>query len=225
MPRTCIYLLTTVCLIPTMLLSTHAEDGNSQTIQLFNGQDLTGWEHFLVDANTKRDAVWSVEDGVLVCQGKPGGYLCTQKKYTNFRLAVEWRWPEKPGNSGVLMRITGKPTMLPNCVEAQLASGSAGDMYGFQGFKIDGDKARRFDNPNVAGGLAGLKKMSGNEKPAGEWNKYEITAQGGTITVKVNGKLLNEATGCDVRAGQIGLQSEGGVIHFRNITLVPLKDE
>ena len=67
--------------------------------------------------------------------------------------------------------------------------------------------------------------MSGNEKPAGEWNKYEITAQGGTITVKVNGKLLNEATGCDVRAGQIGLQSEGGVIHFRNITLVPLKDE
>ena len=36
--------------------------------------------------------------------------------------------------------------------EAQLKSGSAGDMYGFNGFTIDGEKARRFDNPNFAGG-------------------------------------------------------------------------
>ena len=67
--------------------------------------------------------------------------------------------------------------MLPNCVEAQLANGSAGDMYGFQGFKIDGEESRRFDNPNFAGGLRGLKKVKGNENKPGEWNKYEITAK------------------------------------------------
>jgi len=200
-----------------------ADEPSVKEDKLFNGNDLSGWEHFLVDEKVKMKDVWSVKDGILICKGTPGGYLCTKKEYESFKLIVEWRWPPggKPGNSGVLMRITGKPTMLPNCVEAQLASGSAGDMYGFQGFKIDGDKARRFDNPGAAGGLKGLKKITGNEKEPGEWNKYEITVDGDKITLLVNGKKVNEASGCDVRAGKIGLQSEGGVIHFRTVTLTP----
>ena len=120
------------------------------------------------------------------------------------------------------MRITGEPTMLPNCVEAQLKSGDAGDVYGFQGFKIDGDASRRFDRADIGGGLMGLKKMKGNENEPGQWNTYEITADGGTITVVVNGQQVNQATGCDVRPGKIGLQSEGGVIHFRKVSLTPL---
>ncbi len=32
----------------------------------------------------------------------------------------------------------------------------------------------------------------------------------------VNGEKVNEATDCDVTAGAIGLQSEGGEIHFRS---------
>ena len=117
--------------------------------KLFNGKDLSGWEHYLVESDAKMTDVWSVHDGLLVCQGEPMGYLCTKKEYENFQLVVEWRWApgSEPGNSGVLMRITGEPTMLPNCVEAQLASGSAGDMYGFQGFVIDGDPARKMEIP------------------------------------------------------------------------------
>lgn len=194
----------------------------AEPVNLFNGKDLSGWEHFLTE-DVKQEDVWSVEEGILVCQGKPGGYLCTKEKYKNFQLVVEWRWPAEPGNSGVLMRITGKPAMLPNCVEAQLANGSAGDMYGFQGFKIDGEESRRFDNPNFAGGLRGLKKVKGNENKPGEWNKYEITAKDGTITLLVNGEQVNEAVDCDVRDGQIGLQSEGGVIHFRKVQLTMLE--
>ena len=208
-----------VCLIQPV----NAADDDGATVALFNGKDLTGWEHFLVDAKVKKEQVWSVKDGVLVCQGKPGGYLRTTKKYESYKLVVEWRWPEKPGNSGVLMRITGKPTMLPNCMEAQLASGSAGDMYGFQGFKVGGDKARFSSNPKAVGGLTALKKIEGNEKKAGEWNKYEITVKGASVTLMVNGKKVNQASGCDVRPGFIGLQSEGGVIHFRNVHLTPLK--
>jgi hypothetical protein len=197
-------------------------DEPAKEVKLFNGKDLSGWEHFLVDDKAKMEDVWSVEDGILICKGKPGGYLCTKKKYESFKLVVEWRWPDKPGNSGVLMRITGEPTMLPNCMEAQLKSGDAGAMYGFQGFKIDGEKARKFENPKAVGGLTGLKKIEGNEKEPGEWNKYEITVDGGQVDVVVNGKKVNEATGCDVRAGQIGLQSEGGVIHFRTVTLTSI---
>ncbi len=162
--------------------------------------------------------VWSVEDGILVCNGDPRGYLCTENEYENFRLVVEWRWPEEPGNSGVLMRITGEPTMLPNSVEAQLRSGSAGDMYGFNGFTIGGDE-ERLSEISIGWSLPALEK---NEKEPGEWNRYEITVRGGTTRVMLNGTLVNEATGCDVRPGKIGLQSEGGVIHFRTVTLTPL---
>ncbi len=207
-------------LLMTVLSGVHADD--KKEIKLFNENDLSGWGHFLTKP-VKREEVWSVKNGILICKGTPGGYLATKKKYTNFKLVVEWRWPKKPGNSGVLMRITGKPTMLPNCVEAQLQHQNAGDMYGFQGFKIDGDKSRKSANPNVLGGLTSVKKIMRNEKKPGEWNKYEITANGGKITVMLNGKKVNEATGCDVRAGQIGLQSEGGEVHFRTVQLTPIK--
>ena len=207
--------------------TTAAEPASAKEHNLFNGKDLSGWDFFLVDPKAKMADVWSVRDGLLVCKGKPMGYLATKKTFKNFKLIVEWRWApgKKPGNSGVLMRITGKKTMLPNCVEAQLKSGSAGDMYGFQGFKIDGDKARRKDVPKhkLAGHLRALSKITGNEKKPGEWNRYVITADGGTITLIVNGKKVNQATGCDVRAGQIGLQSEGGEVHFRKVSLTPLE--
>ena len=37
-----------------------------------------------------------------------------------------------------------------------------------------------------------------------------------------NGEKVNEATGLDVVAGTIGLQSEGGEIHFRTVELTRL---
>ncbi len=214
---------TVLAVMSLFVLLTTAVDVSGEEVKLFNGKDLSGWEHFLVDESVKMEDVWSVEDGILICQGKPGGYLCTNREYESFKLVVEWRWPGKPSNSGVLMRITGKPSMLPNCVEAQLKSGDAGDIYGFKGFKVQGDKARWFHLPKIAGGLMGLKKIEGSEKEPGEWNKYEITVDGDKITTIVNGKKVNDATGCDVRAGKIGLQSEGGEIHFRTVTLTPLK--
>ena len=75
----------------------------------------------------------------------------------------------------------------------------------------------------MAGGLRGLRKVEGNEKEAGEWNQFVITADGDTVTIVLNGKEVNKATGVDVRAGQIGLQSEGGEIHFRKVQLTPIK--
>ena len=154
-----------------LFASTTWANDPAKEVKLFDGKSLSGWEYFLVDGDAKMEDVWSVEEGILVCKGEPGGYLCTKKNYESYRLVVEWRWPEKPGNSGVLMRITGEPTMLPNCVEAQLKSGSAGDMYGFQGFKIDGDKDRKFENPNAVGGA---KKQKDEKK---------------TITTRVMGRF------------------------------------
>ena len=44
-------------------------------IQLFNGKDLTGWTHMSNDETVKVDDVWTVEDGILKCAGKPHGYF------------------------------------------------------------------------------------------------------------------------------------------------------
>ena len=50
-----------------------------------------------------------------------------------------------------------------------------------------------------------------------------IEASDWETSVFVNGKKVNEASGCDVRAGGIGLQSEGAPIQFRTVKLTPLK--
>jgi hypothetical protein len=206
---------------PALVYSSTPRLGEGQEIQLFNGSDLSGWESFLVEEGAEMEDVWSVTDGVLVGTGEPRGYLQTVDNYENFKLVVEWRWPETPGNSGVLMRITGEPAMLPNSVEAQLQAGNAGDMYGFLGFTIGGDEDRLSEIPRLQGWQ--LAKIEGNENEPGEWNRYEITADGDRITLILNGKKVNEATGCDIRPGRIGLQSEGGVIHFRTVALTPLE--
>ena len=74
-------------------LVSQARETAEGATQLFNGQDLAGWGYFLVDDAAAMEDVWSVRDGVLVCQGSPQGYLCTEDEYEDFHLVVEWRWP------------------------------------------------------------------------------------------------------------------------------------
>ena len=50
----------------------------------------------------------------------------------------------------------------------------------------------------------------------------EITLDGSDLTVLVNGKEVNRAWDCETTKGPIGLQSEGGEIHFRKVILTPL---
>ncbi len=200
--------------------------GPVETVKLFDGKSLAGWDYYLVEPGVERGDVWSVRNGMIVCRGKPMGYLATKKDYTNFRLLVEWRYPPgiEPTNSGVLMRINGEPKGLPRCVEAQLMHKSVGDFWAFDGFIISGDPKRTTKKTsNKWGKLTGIKKTADNEKPPGQWNTYEIIADGGTITLIVNGRQVNQATDCEITPGAIGLQSEGGEIHFRKIELTPIK--
>jgi hypothetical protein len=204
-----------------------------QAVRLFNGKDLSGWSHFLVDPKVPATDVWSVRDGVLVCKGEPLGYLYTNAEYTSFKLVVEWRWAPgaaarlgKAPNSGVLLRVNGepKPKGVPRTYEAQLHAGDAGDLYGFWGMPIEGAAERRREakGHELLGDMIGIKKIEAAEKPEGEWNVYEITLDGPSIVVFVNGKKVNEAKGLAVLPGRIGLQSEGGEIHFRRVELTPI---
>jgi hypothetical protein len=195
-------------------------------LELFNGRNLDGWTHVLADPAVPREAVWSVKDGILICQGTPLGVLHTKQSFQNFRFTSEYRWAPgtKPGNSGILTRINGEPRALPRCAEVQLMNGSAGDVLGLQGLKVAAGQPRFFEIKahQIAGDIAGVKKTAGAENPGGEWNRVEVLAEGGTYTVWVNGQQINQVTGVEVIAGPLGLQSEGGEIHFRTATLTPL---
>lgn len=195
-------------------------------IELFNGKDLTGWDYVLADPQVKMDEVWSVEDGILICQGKPLGAVYRGPEVTNFRLVVEYRWPpgSQPGNSGIFSRISRPLGALPRTTEVQLKHGDAGDVLGLQGKPVAAGQPRFFEvkKHTLAGDISGVRKLRDEEKPPGEWNRVEILAQGPRYCVWMNGKLVNDVEGIEVNAGPIGLQSEGGVIQFRRASLTPL---
>ncbi|MBI1902881.1 MAG: DUF1080 domain-containing protein [Planctomycetia bacterium] len=206
-------------LLAAVAAAARAED--KKAVDLFNGKNLEGWVWVPREPGSKIDDVWSVKEGVLICKGKPPGYIRTEKDYTSYIITLEWRFdPAKgAGNSGVLLRCIGEDKVWPKSIEAQLHSGNAGDFWNIDGFKMTVDPARTKGRRTIK--LTGEKESA--EKPLGEWNQYEITVDKGTIKLKVNGKLQNEATDVEVVAGKIALQSEGAEIQFRNVKLTPIE--
>lgn len=187
-----------------------------EPIELFNGVDMTGWTYHLNGSQAMED-VWSVEDGVLRCEGRPAGYIRTEADYTNYELTLEWRFlPERgAGNSGVLMRMTGKDKVWPKSIEAQLMSRNAGDIWNIDRFPMVVDEER-------TNGRHTRKRLPTNERPFGEWNRYRILLDRGEMTLEVNGAVQNTARWCEEVPGKICLQSEGAYIEFRNIVLRPI---
>lgn len=194
-----------------------AKPRSGQPVQLFNGKDLSNWTYALRNSDLKMEDVWSVQDGQIVCLGKPSGYIRTKDKFTNYKLVVEWRWApgKKPGNSGVLLRMVGEDKVWPKSIEAQLGTENAGDFWNIDMFQMTVDQSR-------TEGRRTKKLHPSNEKPIGEWNRYDITCDGGHVSLVVNGLLQNEATDCAEVAGFVCLQSEGAEIHFRKVELTPL---
>src|SRR5262249_15645121 len=104
--------------VAVVALAPAADQKKGEAIALFNGKDLTGWKT-LVDARdkgkTKPEQIWSVKDETIICNGRPYGYIITEKEYGDYVLELEWRWAAKPGNSGVLCHVTGPDKIWPKC--------------------------------------------------------------------------------------------------------------
>ena len=199
-------------LLAAVSVLTLAGCSQTQSKALLDGKSLDGWTMYLKDPDVDPAAVWSLQDGVLHCKGKPNGYIRTAEAYSNYTLHLEWRWTEKPTNSGVLLHITGEDKIWPKCIEGQLQNQNAGDFYAIGGTGF----------AELKTGTRAIKQHESNEKEAGQWNSYDIVCKDDTITLTVNGLLQNTATQTSVSAGTIGLQSEGSPIEFRNITITPL---
>lgn len=184
-----------------------------QMIELFDGKTLAGWTFVSKDTNAPAAAIWSATNGVIVCQGKPYGYARTLNRYRDYRLHVEWRWPQAPGNSGVFLHLNPPDKVWPCCYEAQLLAGNAGELRLNGGSHITG----------LAPDVKSLpRRQACSEKPAGEWNTYDILCHSHGIVIRVNGVLQNQVAGTALDSGAIGLQAEGALVEFRNLTVEPL---
>jgi Domain of Unknown Function (DUF1080) len=190
---------------------------------LFNGKDLSGW----VLVNTPPDT-WSVKDGLLICTGKPIGELRTESMYHNFELELEWRHMVPGGNAGVFVwadDITARGVPFHRSIEVQVLENAYGNSQSHTThgdiFPIHGAKMTPI---NGRGGGNRAFPTEERSKPSPEWNHYRIVCNDGTISLAVNGKVVTQGKEASPRKGYICLESEGGIVHYRNLRIKELPE-
>ena len=193
-------------------------------VDLFNGKDLENW----VDVNTS-PKTWRVENGILICSGKPIGVMRSKKQYENFVLVIEWKHMEAGGNSGIFLWSDAIPKgRLPKGMEVQMLelqwpyinrkrNGEpnhlgyvSGELFGAGGMRAIPENPR------------GSRSMSYEMRCKGRKWSYVVVAVDGTVKLSINGKFVNGIREADLRKGYLCLESEGAEIHFRKIQIMEL---
>lgn len=187
---------------------------------LFNGRDLAGW----VNVNCAPET-FTVQDGMIHCDGLPTGALRTDRQFENFILELEWRHMKSGGNAGVFiwsgpLPAVGQPFL--RAIEVQVLDHGYGksDWFTTHGdiFPIHGSRMKPF-SPSK-GDRSFPKEF--RSKGTNEWNHYRIVATNGVIRLSVNGAEVSGGTDCSWRKGYIALESEGGIVDWRNLRIQEL---
>lgn len=222
--------------IITILALTNGMLAADETVRLFNGKNLDGWTADVPAADKKEvTPSFVVREGMLVSLGNPPGHLLTEKEYADYKLTVEYRFPAKPGNCGVLVHAS-KPRVLyemfPQSIEVQMMHKSAGDFWCIhENVEVpDMEKRRPHKEGQKFGGTKEdarqiLNLTDDSEKPLGEWNTMTIEARGNEIIVHVNGDLVNHGKNATATKGKIALQAEVAEVEFRKVELTSLGKE
>jgi hypothetical protein len=119
-------------------------------------------------------------------------------------------------NSGISVHIQPPDVVFPEAIQCQGLYQHQGDLILEGGASSDGYPAGK---KTVTIPQLGPQ----NENPAGEWNTNQVLCQSSNIVLSVNGKAMNQITGCNLTSGYLGLQSEGGDIEIRKFSLTPLE--
>jgi hypothetical protein len=117
--------------------------------------------------------------------------------------------------------MTPPDAVWPKSIECQGMHKNQGDFYFWNGATLTGGTELKDKKSGKIRGYR-LGKQADAEKPAGEWNTFTTVCDGNTVTILVNGKEVNKATGTNLSEGFIGLQVEGGAFEVKRCTLEPL---
>src|SRR5262245_22304111 len=182
-------------------------EGKNETIKLFDGKTLDGWEGYT--------DLWSVKDGVIVAKNteplKYSTYLLTKNKYTDFRLTFASKLVTSEMHSGVpvwgevYLKADGKvkdpkTDRTEHTYKGHLVMFPSGyglyDLFGRNGLGVDGGPAKKVGKQH-------------------DWNDIEILAQGNRIRVAINGTQVvdwRDPQPDRIKEGPIGLQ-----LHSNNV--------
>jgi hypothetical protein len=190
---------------------------------LFNGKDLTGWQHV-------GDGFMTVENGIIQTHGGMGLLYWKPQKFANCVFHVEWSMQKENSNSGVFIRIPIEPK------EAWMPV--------YYGYEIQVDNHPELsgeDEYHSTGMIYSLTKpLAIAWKPGPEWNTFDITLDGPRTIVLLNGiKVTDYAEGDSVPArkfdfepfrgprpdsGYFGLQnhSDNDIVFYRKVAVKSL---
>jgi hypothetical protein len=211
--------------VALLFVAARADDVDSGTtkppegfVSLFNGKDLTGWK---VHGGKKES--WAVDKGILYVNKGGGGWLMTEKEYSDFELRLDFKVP-KGGNSGVALRSPLKGNPAYAGMEIQIL-----DDAGHKGLQ-------KYQHTGSIYGVVPSSKQP--TKPIGEWNNYRIVCKGRQVSITLNDEKIVDANLDDYKEktpdgqkhpgllrdkGHIGLQEHGGRVEFRNLFLKVLE--
>lgn len=169
-------------------------------IKLFTGTNLNGW-HALGENQ------WIAKNGILQSPHS-GANLVSDKSFSDFKLHIEFRYPEG-SNSGVYLRGRYEVQIMDSKGKEPLKD-LLGAIYGF------------------------ISPSEQVAKAAGEWQTYDITLIGRMITLVANGKTIisnQEIPGITGGAlnsnegepGPLLIQGDHGPVEYRNIVITPAK--
>jgi hypothetical protein len=188
--------------------------GQSETIKLFNGKDLEGWEG--------HRNLWSVEDGVIVGKNakpiKVSTYLLTKRKFSDFRLTATLKLVQSEMHSGIAFWGRNAPEHGDKYTYAgHLVMFPSGwgmyDLFGRNGLPVDGAPAKKVGRQH-------------------DRNDLEILAQGNRVRVVVNGTLVVDWYDPEpkrIKEGPIGLQLHSNTqpqeVHFKDLILTTFPED
>ena len=184
--------------------------------QLFNGKDLSGWEHV-------GPGRFTVEDGMLKTEGGMGLLWYTGSPVGNATLHVVFKTTTPKDNSGVYIRLPEKPRDA---------------WYGVHnGYEVQIDAAG--DDWHCTGALYSLSRATKRtQKPMGQWNVMDVVMMRQGTQVILNGEKVNDFFGDQpvpprkqwyepIRgprpdSGYIGLQNHdaASTIYFKEISIL-----
>lgn len=197
-------------LLPVLVLAGSALAAESGFTPLFNGRDLDGWEG--------AEGLWRVENGVLV--GSSDGakiahntFLIHRRPVSDFVLRFEVKL--RNGNSGVQFRSARAEDFVVTGYQADLSE--AGDRSAWGNFYEEKGRGRGvMKTPDE-----GWRKAQSVVRK-GDWNAYEIHAEGDRIRLTLNGVLTIDTRDNKAREGVLALQLHTGDpmrVEFRNMRI------
>ena len=174
---------------------------------LFDSKSLAGWKPL-------PGGTWQVVDGAILGQSPRSeprhGILLSEKTFKDFTIRAKFRVTS--GDSGFYFRCK------------QVKGGVS-----VHGFQVEVDYSQETGGLYETGGRAWVVKPSKEEIPKkkykpGEWTDLQLSAHGGRIVVRINGRKTAELVDDPGRTeGHIGLQLHGGDemhVEFKNLEIL-----